>query len=34
MRDKDAKTWRAIDITVHPDAAEAVEFAFNELGSL
>ena len=28
------KTWIAVDITVEPDATEAVEFAFNELGSI
>jgi len=30
---EDAAAWKAIDITVKPEAAEAVEFAFNELGS-
>ncbi len=29
-----AKTWFAVDVLVIPGAAEAVEFAFNELGSI
>ncbi len=29
-----AKTWFAVDVSVIPEAAEAVEFAFNELGSI
>ncbi len=31
---KNQKTWFAVDIVVEPAAAEAIEFAFNELGSL
>jgi len=34
MTENVLRSWRSINITVSPDAAEAVEFAFNELGSL
>ena len=34
MSENPPKTWFAVDILVAPHAAEAIEFAFNELGSL
>jgi ribosomal protein L11 methyltransferase len=34
MKDSKADQWTAIEVTVDPEAAEAIEFLFNELDSL
>src|SRR3982751_2529664 len=33
MEDKDNPAWTAIEVTVDPEAAEAIEYLFNELDS-
>ena len=34
MSDNTSKSWYALEITAEPEAAEALEFAFNELDAL